>query len=217
MERLETTVTKKVELDYLLYLPGEPAAPMPLLLFLHGSGERGNDLSLVKKHGPPMLIENGTDLPFIVAAPQCPEGRWWETGSLAALLDHLLERDDIDIDRLYLTGLSMGGYGTWALADACPGRFAAIAPVCGPFTWVNPGNFKNIPAWCFHGAMDDTVPVDDSIRMVRWLRENGADVRFTIYPDVGHDSWEQAYDGSELYDWLLQHRGAPVSTSSSKS
>lgn len=203
---LTTTITKEVELDYLLYVPEEaPADPPPLMLFLHGAGERGNDLSLVKKNGPPREIENGAELPFVMLAPQCPPGVWWQVDSLVALLDDFTDQHEVDERRIYVSGLSMGGYGTWALADACPGRFAALAPVCGPFTYVNSDSFVNTPVWCFHGAMDEVVPVDNSIRMVRWLRESGADVRFTIYPDAGHDSWTQAYAGTELYDWLLEH------------
>jgi len=206
-QHLSVKITKQVELDYLLYLPNTPLeeAP-PLLLFLHGSGERGNDLSLVKQNGPPRLIERGAELPFVVVAPQCPTGTWWKTDSLLALLDHILDQQDIDPRRIYVTGLSMGGYGTWALADACPERFAAIAPVCGPFRSIEPARFRKTPVWCFHGAMDDVVPVNDSVRMVRRIRENEADVRFTVYPDAGHDSWTQAYDEPELFDWLLTHR-----------
>ena len=204
--QLATSITKRAELDYLLYLPEEQAGPPALLLFLHGAGERGCDLSLVKKHGPPLLIERGRDLPFVVVAPQCPAHQWWESDSLAALLDDLLESHDVDQHRLYVTGLSMGGSGTWALANACLGRFAAIAPVCGPCTFVNPQRFKDTAVWCFHGAMDDAVPVSDSVQMVKRLREGGVDVRFTVYPDAGHDSWTQAYDGTDLYDWLLNHR-----------
>jgi predicted peptidase len=205
---LTTTIAKQVELNYLLYAPEEPPVePPPLMLFLHGAGERGDDLQLVKKNGPPRMIENGMQLPFVVLAPQCPAGVWWEIDSLVALLDQFMKEQNVDENRVYVTGLSMGGYGTWALADACPDRFAAVAPVCGPFTYVNPQNFSRTPVWCFHGAMDEVVSVDDSIRMVRWLRESGADVRFTVYPDAGHDSWTRAYAGTDLYDWLLAFGG----------
>ncbi len=208
-EHLSVRIEKQVELDYLLYLPEKQpagAGATPLLLFLHGAGERGSNLALVRKNGPPLLLEGGVELPFVVAAPQCPADMWWQLDSLVALLDHLVEQHDIDERRIYVTGLSMGGYGTWALADACPQRFAAIAPVCGPFTYIDPKRFRNIPVWCFHGAMDDVVSVSDSVKMVRWLRDSGADVRFTVFPDAGHDSWTQAYDGTDLYDWLLTCR-----------
>jgi predicted peptidase len=206
-QRLATQIAKDVELDYLLYLPEEtPATPPPLLLFLHGAGERGSDVAKVKENGLPARLENGLELPFVVVAPQCPADSWWETDSLTALLDTVLDQHDIDHSRIYLTGLSMGGSGSWALANACPGRFAAIAPICGPRAFINPANFKDTPTWCFHGAMDDIVPISDSVMMVKWLREGGADVRFTVYPDAAHDSWTPTYDGNELYDWLLTHR-----------
>ena len=212
-EHIQTECRVQVKLNYLLYRPDTPSTNgdgFPLLLFLHGMGERGNDLSLVQKHGPPLLIENGAEFPFIVAAPQCPAGGVWQIETLMALLDKLKEQHNIDPRRVYITGLSMGGSGTWALANAYPDQFAAIAPICGPFTTIDPINFKNIPTWCFHGAMDEGVPVSDSLRMVRWVRKNGAYVRFTVYPDAGHDSWTEAYQGTELYDWLLTHTATRI-------
>lgn len=207
---LMTEITKRVDMDYLLYLPEEGATePPPLMLFLHGAGERGDDLARVKKNGLPRLIEEGQEFPFMVLAPQCPAGVWWQIDHLVALLDEFTDTHEVDEERIYVTGLSMGGYGTWALVDACPGCFAAAAPVCGPFTYVDPANFSDIPVWCFHGAMDEVVSADDSIRMVRWLRENGADVKFTVYPDAEHDSWTQAYTETGLYDWLLSHHRRP--------
>jgi predicted peptidase len=205
-EHIETRSSVQAELDYLLCIPDTQSSGengFPLLLFLHGMGERGCDLSLVKKHGPPLLIEGGAEFPFIVVSPQCAADAVWHPDVLMALVDDLVERLHVDNRRLYVTGLSMGGSGTWALANAYPDRFAAIAPVCGPFTMVEPTNFSTVPVWCFHGAMDGVVPVSDSVRMVRWLRENGADVRCTIYPDAKHDSWTETYTGNELYNWLL--------------
>ena len=206
--RIETTSNIEVDLNYQLYTPSPPISekgPLPLLLFLHGMGERGNDLSLVELHGPPRLIRSGTDFPFIVAAPQCPMGKVWQIEPLIALLNALIEDHDVDQSRIYVTGLSMGGAATWALANACPGRFAAIAPICGPFTMVDPENLKGTPTWCFHGAIDETVSVNDSLRMARWLRESGADIRLTLYPEAGHDCWTEAYEGDELYQWFLTH------------
>lgn len=207
---LDTTVTSRVNLRYLISLPkgyqNKGPKKTPLLLFLHGAGERGDDLKLVKKHGPPRLIEEGRSFPFVVVSPQCPSGQWWKMDPLRALLDHILACHNVDRSRLYLTGLSMGGYGTWALADACPGVFAAIAPICGPFVYLNSEHFKDLPVWCFHGAMDPVVPVGDSVRMVRTIREAGANVRFTVYPDAAHDSWSEPYSKPELYRWLLAHR-----------
>ncbi|MEX2606740.1 MAG: prolyl oligopeptidase family serine peptidase [Kiritimatiellia bacterium] len=210
IECLITKTTTQQDLKYLLYQPEEATAAdsgYPLMLFLHGMGERGDDLAFVKRHGPPARIADGAEFPFVLVAPQCPLGAVWQNECLQALLDELTQRLDIDPNKIYLTGLSMGGAGTWALANACPERFAAIAPICGPFSMIDPVNFKNIPVWCFHGAMDESVPLTDSIRLVRSLRAHGASVRFTVYPDAGHVSWTEAYAGTELYEWLEEQRG----------
>src|SRR5699024_6921671 len=121
--------------EYLLYLPQDYKETgykrWPLVLFLHGAGERGNDLEAVKKNGLPKLVEEGRDFPFIIVSPQCPAGLWWSTDDLNLLLNDLIQRYEVDIDRIYATGLSMGGFGTWEMAIRFPDRFAAIAPICG--------------------------------------------------------------------------------------
>ena len=152
--RLEAT--QKVELNYLRYLPPnyDKQDSWPLLLFLHGAGERGEDLDLVKVHGPPKLISQGTDFPFIVISPQSPKDRWWRPNELTALLDDVAKNYKVDEDRICVTGLSMGGFGTWALAAYTPRRFAALAPICGggePY-WAR--RFKHVPTWVFHGGQD---------------------------------------------------------------
>jgi predicted peptidase len=175
------------------------------MVFLHGAGERGSDLEKVKTHGPPKLVAQGKVFPFILVSPQCPEGQWWDTDMLDALLDTVLAKYRVDPDRVYLTGLSMGGFATWAWAAAHPERFAAIAPICGggdPFlAW----RLKSLPVWAFHGAKDPVVPVKMTTDMVDALKAAGGDVRVTIYPDAGHDAWTDTYNNQELYDWFLQH------------
>lgn len=208
---LKALLRTKVKLPYLLYLPegrrGGAKRKSPLLLFLHGAGERGNDLEQVKVHGPPKLIEKeGREFPFIVVAPQCPADDWWKPEPLVALLDDLMGRHAVDPERVYVTGLSMGGYGTWALAGTCPERLAAVVPICGPFAWLRFKQLGRLPVWCFHGAMDEAVPVSESIRMVRFLRAAGGNARFTVYPDAGHDAWTETYANAELYAWLLKQR-----------
>jgi predicted peptidase len=198
----------KVQMKYLLYLPKDydRKESWPLLLFLHGAGERGDNLDLVKVHGPPKLIGAGKDFPFIVVSPQCPNGRWWEPLELAALLDEIVEKHKVDQDRIYVTGLSMGGFGTWSLAAYQPKRLAAIVPICGggePFTT---RLFSHIPAWVFHGAKDSAVPLERSEKMVEALKKAGGDVKFTVYPEAGHDSWTETYNNPELYEWLLQQK-----------
>jgi predicted peptidase len=206
--------TRPVHLGYWRYLPpgyaDDPAAIWPLLLFLHGFGERGDgesDLSRVLLHGPPRRIQAGADYPCIVIAPQCPADSWWtfELDALAALLDALLVDLRVDRARVYCTGLSMGGYGTWAMGMRYGARFAALAPVCGGGVPPMAALLKAIPVWAFHGDADTVVPVSESQEMVDALRAAGGDVRLTIYPGVGHDSWTPAYDDPALLAWLLAH------------
>jgi predicted peptidase len=176
-----------------------------VLLFLHGAGERGSDLNQVKTHGPPKLIEAGKEFPFIVVSPQCPGGRWWEPFELAALLDEIEANYKVDKKRIYVTGLSMGGYGTWALTAYQPNRFAAIAPICGGGEPFMTRLYSHVPTWAFHGDKDDVVPLARSESMVEGLKRANGNVKFTVYPGVGHDSWTETYNNEELYQWLLEH------------
>jgi predicted peptidase len=203
-----TTVTRTVSGHYLLYLPddyGKDDRAWPLVLFLHGAGERGTDLELVKKHGPPRLIAEGKSFPFIMAAPQCPPDQWWSDDMLAGLLDRIEEQYRVDRTRVYVTGLSMGGFGTWRLAVNNPNRFAAILPVCGGGDVSTVCTIKHVPAWVFHGAKDPVVPVAESQKMVDRLKSCGGDVTLTVYPEAGHDSWTETYNNPEVYEWLLRH------------
>jgi predicted peptidase len=207
----EAQITKTVRLNYLLFLPqgygADPERKWPLILFLHGMGERGDDLALVKIHGIPKIVEQGKDLKFIALSPQCPDSSFWtaETDALNALLDEVVRQYAVDTARIYLTGLSMGGYGTWHLAVAYPDRFAAIAPICGGGPVKKACRIKDIPVWAFHGAKDPVVSIEESTKMVNALKECGADVRFTVYPDAEHDAWTETYDNPELYEWFLEH------------
>jgi predicted esterase len=192
----------------------------PLLLFLHGSGERGDDVDTLRENGPPKVVKEmgatgellrGHGAPgFIVVSPQCRAGEWWCARDLAAVLDEAEMRFRVDPERVYVTGLSMGGYGTWELAEEYPDRFAAIAPVCGAGNPDAAKRLKDLPAWVFHGQRDTVVPFKRSQDMVNALKKAGGRVRFTAYPDRGHDCWTPTYANTQLYDWLLkQKRGAP--------
>ncbi len=204
-EQMEVQVT--VRMRYLVALPDgyEKQEKWPLVLFLHGAGERGADLNKVKVHGPPKLIEQGRKFPFITVSPQCPTGRWWDASQLDALLTHVEKKYHVDSDRIYVTGLSMGGFGTFQLAAYCPERIAAIAPICGGGDPITARRTSHIPAWVFHGAKDNVVPVSRSREMVEALKARGAEVRFTEYPNAGHDAWTATYNNPELYTWLLSH------------
>ncbi|MCF7847418.1 MAG: prolyl oligopeptidase family serine peptidase [Kiritimatiellales bacterium] len=200
--------------DYLLYIPEEynqSNAQWPLMLFLHGAGERGSNLELVKKHGPPKLAENGDmKLPFVIVSPQCPKDDKWnsetQTKVLELLLNDIITRYRIDRSRIYLTGLSMGGYGTWSLGARHPDWFAALAPICGSGDPATAQSISHLPIWVFHGKKDKAVPFARSEEMVAALKQAGSNVKFTIYPDAGHDSWTETYNNPELYDWFLAHR-----------
>ena len=216
-QRLQTTITKQVQLDYLLYLPegygADPDKTWPLVLFLHGAGERGSDLNVVKKHSIPKVVEQQEGMPFIAVSPQCPPDTWWSShiDDLDSLLKEVSADYAVDEKRIYLTGLSMGGFGTWHLAVTWPDRFAAIAPICGGGPWAfgfpeRVRSIKHVPTWVFHGAKDQIVPIQESEKLVADLRAAGGDVRFTVYPEAGHDSWSETYDNPELYDWMLSQR-----------
>ncbi len=215
--RFEKEIVKKIKVEgnFLLYLPKEYAKKgrehFPLIIFLHGSGERGSDLELVKKHGPPKLVEAGKDFPFIICSPQCPEGQGWSLDMLNGMLDYLLKKYRVNADRVYLTGLSMGGYGSWAWVAQNPERFAAVAPICGGGDPKTVGSFKKIPLWAFHGMKDGAVPVERSIQMIDALKAVGASPKLTLYPEAGHDSWTESYNNPELYEWFLkQVRPKPI-------
>lgn len=222
-EKWSATVTQTDTLQYLLYLPKDYAAAggkrWPLMLFLHGAGERGSDIWKVAAHGPPKLVKQGKNFPFILVAPQCPENDLWHDGPLLKLLDDVIATHAVDTNRIYLTGLSMGGFGTWSLGVTHPERFAAIVPICGGGQVIDvllsdrrAPALKALGVWAFHGGRDPVVPVEESERMVNALMKLGCpDVKLTIYPLAGHDSWTETYNNPELYDWLLKHeRGKPV-------
>ena len=170
------------------------------------SGERGADLKKVAKHGPPKLVEAGRDFPFILLSPQCPTGQWWDLAALDAWLDEVVRKYRVDADRIYLTGLSMGGYGTWGWAQRVPGRFAAIVPVCGGGDPAQGEKLKGLPVWAFHGDKDTAVPVVRTEEMIAAIKAAGGEPRVTIYPGVAHDSWTEAYATEDVYTWMLSKR-----------
>jgi predicted peptidase len=204
----EKEINVKARLEYLLSLPADydkSTKSWPLVLFLHGSGESGNDLAKVKAHGPPKLVDINGPFPFILVSPQS-SGRGWNPDVLNALLDSVIKEYRVDNDRVYLTGLSMGGYGTWALAAAHPEKFAAIAPICGGGNPADATKLAQLPIWVFHGAKDNTVPLKRSEEMVEALKAAGGHPKFTVYPEAGHDSWTATYDDPEFYKWLLAQK-----------
>lgn len=218
-------------LAYWLHVPegDAPEAGWPVLMFLHGAGERGDDLEEVKAHGPPKLIGEIEQLRgCVVVSPQCPTGGWWKSTTIKGLFDEVLAGLDGkgDVSRLYCTGLSMGGYGTWGLIANYPELLAAAAPICGggdilrlkvgkefvaapAFDIEKLKRARELPIWAFHGAADELVPQAESQLLVDALKSAGSKkVEFTSYPDVGHDSWTRTYNNPEFYTWMFaQKRG----------
>lgn len=181
-----------------------------MILYLHGSSRRGRDIEQVKANGLPPVLDSKDNFEFVVASPQALSNYSWQVSwrpdDLILLLDHLLAKYHIDPRRVYLTGLSMGGYGTWACIAEHPDRFAAAIPICGGG---NPDLGKRIaqlPVWAFHGDADNVVPVERSIEMVDAVNAAGGKARLTRYPKVGHDSYTQTYANPEIYRWLLEQK-----------
>ena len=201
---------KYFNFNYALYLPEDfdENKKYPLVFFLHGAGERGDDLDIGCRHGYMKHVrEKGAKYPFIIVAPQCPSTMIWGSlvESLFGFLDYICETLPIDKDRVYVTGFSMGGMGTWFLAMTDPDRFAAVAPICAPgFPW-NAVCLKNLPIFMYHGEFDDVVPVENSREMLEAVKKHGGDATLIVCP-VGHNAWDVAYDGDELYKWLLSHK-----------
>ena len=197
--------------SYVTYLPKDydENKTYPLVFFLHGAGERGDDLDVASRHGFMKYVrEEGKDYPFIFVAPQCPNDKYWGcyTESLIAFLDYICDTLPIDRRRVYLTGLSMGGTGTFMLAMAAPERFAAIAPVCGSGIYWYGGVLVDIPVYMYHGDSDDIVPIHESISMLNSINKRGGNAKLKICYGVGHNAWDIAYAGDELAEWLLSHK-----------
>lgn len=212
----------KDQLPYLLYLPKgyRSSKTYPVLLFLHGIGERGHDLNKLYKTGLPKNIKSGKHYPFIIIMPQCPnDGHyskkgtkqfWWNKDPIVKvknIIDEEVKNLSIDSSRIYVTGLSMGGFGTYKIINEYPDFFAAAAPICGhDFGKINASKLKHMPIWAFHGDKDKVVPLKLQQNTVNRLKKADVDVKFTIYSGVAHDSWTQTYANPELFKWLLSKK-----------
>ncbi|MCK5922620.1 MAG: prolyl oligopeptidase family serine peptidase [Methylococcales bacterium] len=199
------------QINYLISLPDgytkDSTKKWPLVVFLHGAGERGDNIEQVKMHGPPMLVEKGKKFPFILISPQCPKDSWWSYEPVMALIEDIENRYQVDSKRIILTGLSMGGYGTWEFSTRYPEKFAAIAPLCGGGIPYLTSRIKNTPVWVFHGAKDGGVLISESQNMVDGLKNDGnTKFKFTIYPEAGHNCWTETYNNEELYKWMMEQK-----------
>ena len=193
--------------NYLLYVPTgtPPVSGWPTILFLHGSEQRGDNPAMLEDLAILAFANRVGGFPFIAVLPQCPRGEHWSPGVLRELLASVEAGLPVDRQRVYLTGFSMGGYGTWQTAAAMPGVFAAIAPLCGIADLGDVPRLVGIPTWVFHGTEDRNVPFAESEAMVRALRKAGGKPNFTVYRGMEHDIWTMTYRDSRLYLWFLSH------------
>ena len=206
--------TKTETLKYWLFIPVDESAKtddgFPLLLFLHGAGERGDNPEVVKTHGPAKFCadpEQSKTWKFITVSPQTKGLRFWSPEQLRVLVEQVCEKYPIDRSRIYVTGLSMGGFGTWGMVAYNSDIIAAAAPLCGGYPLEFAEKMTKTPIWAFHGTADGAVKYEYSRNLVDKVRELGNDdVRFTTYPGAGHDVWTRTYANPELYNWLLSKK-----------
>jgi predicted peptidase len=200
-------IKTKVQLNYILQLPTNQKEKFPLIIFLHGSGERGTDLALVKNHSP-FTYKDLIQSPVALLAPQCPSNVWWDTTAVYELIKETISKYNIDATRIYLTGLSMGGWGTWKIATEHPELFAAVAPVCAPVDILMLIDVPklNMPIRIYHGALDDVVLPEDSILMHQELKKQNKQSELFIFPSDNHNSWDSTYSNPEFYKWLLSQQ-----------
>jgi predicted peptidase len=223
-EKFSKQIIRTVGCQYLISFPKDYDAKSkkgsPLILFLHGAGERGNDVWRASIHGPSKYAATNSEFSFILVTPLCSAEEVWSNEVLLELLDEIIAKHNVDEKRIYLTGMSMGGYGTWNLGLTHAKRFAAIAPICGGGErieillaargYAGPvkiDDLRTLPIWVFHGAKDTVVPLEESERMVRALKEAKCEnVKLTVYPEAQHDSWTETYNDPELYKWFLEQK-----------
>ncbi len=200
-----TTTEQTFSYGYLLHKPAGAKEKRPLLVFLHGKGERGTDLEKLKIHGPLKYIKN-KPLDAYVLAPQCPDNAYWDSESLFRLIQKIVAENPIDPDRIYLTGLSMGGWGAWNLAFAHPEMFAALVPIAGyvdRIPVVENCKIAHIPTRIFHGLLDEVLDVFYSAEIYKKLKPCNPNLSLTIFEDAHHDSWTRVYEDPAIYEWMF--------------
>lgn len=203
---IKTEIVQKRELTFALHIPKNTKEKKQLIVFLHGSGEKGTDIEKVKAHGPFKYLKSH-DLDAYVLAPQCPENEYWNEEVLYRLILKIQKENNIDSNRIYLTGLSMGAWGAWNLVFAHPETFAALVPIAGyvdRIPMIENCKIAAIPTRIFHGLLDDVVNVEYSIAMYKKLKTCNMNVALTIFDDANHDSWTRVYDNQEIYDWMFK-------------
>lgn len=209
---LNKEIKKTEKISYILDYPQNSKSSVPLIVFLHGSGERGNNLELVKNHSP-FTYKNLIKEDVALLAPQCPENQWWDTETVYYLIKEVQQKYKIDASRIYLTGLSMGGWGSWKLALEHPEMFAAVAPVCAPvdrFMIFNAEKYKDLNIHIYHGGMDDVVPPNHSIEIFQAIKRVNSKVDLTIFPNDNHNSWDSTYSNPKFYEWMLSLKNITI-------
>ncbi len=203
-KRFEKDVVLHVDWKYAQWLPegyGASDKKWPLLVFLHGAGETGTNLSAVERHGPPKLAAAGRKFPFILVAPQSPH-LLWNPIEVNAFTEEMVKTLKVDPTRVWITGISMGGNGTWMAASIKPELYAAAVPICGWGDFFMVRRMAVMGVWAFHGAKDPTVPVAKTKELIDAIKYSGGKPLLTIDPDAFHDSWTKAYDDPKLWEWL---------------
>ncbi|HOZ75367.1 MAG TPA: prolyl oligopeptidase family serine peptidase [Flavobacterium sp.] len=203
---LTAQVIQKQQLGYALHIPKNTKEKKALIIFLHGDGEKGTNLEKVKIHGPFKYLKTHP-IDAYVLAPQCPEHELWNAEMIYQLVVKIQREYPIDAHRIYLTGLSSGGWATWNLALAHPDLFAAIVPISSFVDLVQLDDIckiKAIPTRIYHGLLDDVVPLDYAASIYKNLKNCNPNIGLTIFDDAGHDSWSRVYDNAEIYDWMLK-------------
>ena len=194
-------------MNYYFSMPKTKSEKYPLILFLHGAGTRGEDPSIILGNAFITITDEKENFPFIRVIPHCNGlNTWFDCAErLEKFGTYLASLEFVDETRIYLMGNSMGGYGTWALAESIPERFAAIVPICGGGKPWNSGMLVSTPVWAFHGKDDDVVDVVESIKMVDGINKLGGKARLTLYDNTYHDAWTATYKNEEVFSWLLSH------------
>ncbi|MBQ6875574.1 MAG: prolyl oligopeptidase family serine peptidase [Lachnospiraceae bacterium] len=176
----------------------------PVILFLHGAGSRGNDIKKILNNPYFKIIREHERFPFISVAPQCSENTWFDMfETLKRFVLNIAGEEYADENKIYLMGVSMGGYATWQLAMSMPEYFAAIVPICGGGMYWNAERLINVPIWAFHGQKDVTVHLEESKKMVDAVNRYGGNAMLTIYSEAGHDAWSDTYRNMEVFEWML--------------
>ncbi len=208
MPQIKVFNSKKYKGEHLEYYEYKPEIKkLPLIIHIHGAGSRGNSIKDMATPKTIVEAENGRNIKAIIVAPHCNKNSWFDLYHvLTDFIDTMRHREDVDISRVYLIGISMGGYTAWQLAMSHPDWFAALVPICGGGMYWNAARLKELPIWAFHGELDNTVLCDESINMVKRINSEGGKAKLTVFPKNHHNSWDDALSSDELWKWLFAQK-----------